>query len=82
MAHKNVAVVSMDENSKCAVALLSVAGGPTTSTVLGALVSTVHDTMAGVGSTWPLLDVAVTVNVCAPSAASMGVGLSHENGSR
>jgi hypothetical protein len=58
---------SDDENVNVAVALLVGPDGPPEIEVSGAVVSTVHVALAGVGSGLPAVSVAVTTTVCEPS---------------
>jgi hypothetical protein len=64
--HSNVAVVSVELNVNVATGFGVEDGGPELIVVLGALVSTVIERLAGVWSRLPAGSVARTRNVCAP----------------
>jgi hypothetical protein len=65
-AHSKLEPVSLAENSKLALVLVVVGGGPKLMVVCGAVVSTVHVKVAGVGSAFPARSTARTSKVCAP----------------
>lgn len=54
-------------NVNVAVIDVSLAGGPDAIVVSGAIESTVHVRVAGLGSGFPAVSVAMTENVCGPS---------------
>ncbi len=66
--HSN-APASVEVKANCTSALLSSAGGMSTSAVSGGVRSVVQVADAGVASVLPAASVAATVNVCAPSVA-------------
>jgi hypothetical protein len=69
-AHANVEPASLDENVKVGVESAVAPVGPPVIAVSGGVVSpgcTVHEWVAGLGSTFPAVSVARTANVCAPA---------------
>ena len=64
----NVAPASGEENVNVALALVTRPDGPLSIDVLGAVVSTVNERVAAVGSAFPAASVAMTLTVCGPSA--------------
>ena len=61
---------SVAENAKVGVASFPGSAGPESTAVSGATVSIVHVCEAAVPSTLPAASVAVTANVCSPSASA------------
>ena len=66
--HSNVEPASVAVNEKLGVVSLVTPLGPAVIVVSGAVVSTVNDRLAGVGSMLPAGSIARTSKVCAPSA--------------
>jgi hypothetical protein len=66
--HSNLEFGSVEENEKLAALSLTVPERPEVIVVSGAVVSTVHVTLAGVGSTLPAAPpIALTLKLCCPS---------------
>ena len=61
---------SIIPNSKAALVLGVVLLGPELILVLGAVVSTLNERLAGVGSVFPAVSVALTSKVCGPCASA------------
>src|SRR3954468_1516902 len=69
--HLNVEFGSDDVNVKLALAIATVPDGPLVIVVSGAVRSTVHVRVAGVGSRFPTRSRTRTLKVCGPSPSSV-----------
>ncbi|MFP2964290.1 hypothetical protein ACLEPN_42955 [Myxococcus sp. 1LA] len=67
--HWYVTGLSFELKSNVAVVAFVTAAGPLTMVVSGAVASTVHVRVAGVGSTLPAASTARTARVCSPSSS-------------
>ncbi len=69
--HANVDPASLEENATDALDVATVPDGAEPIVVCGAVASTVHVRVAGVGSGLPAASLAVTISVCEPSLSAV-----------